>query len=109
MKHPREYFSKLQPKAIPGLPVLALSFNNREELRCLITDYVLHHMEAETRNMNANRFKSKKVKYPSFPLKVNINNEEREIALDFAVILKKYIEFEKKNIYRDERIEPLVV
>ena len=31
------------------------------------------------------------------------------MALDFATILRKYIEFEKKNIYRDERIEPLVV
>ena len=42
-------------------------------------------------------------------MKLNINNEEKEISFDFVMILGKYIEFEKKNIYRKDSIEPLVV
>lgn len=42
-------------------------------------------------------------------MKVNINKEEREVSFDFVTILAKYIQFEKKNIYKKDRIEPLVV
>ena len=84
-------------------------FNNKEELRCLIPDFVLHNIEAEGRTPYHKPFKANRVKYPCFPLKVNVNHEEREIGFQFSTILCKYLEFEKKNTYREERIEPLVV
>lgn len=77
MKYSREHFAKLQPKQISKLPIVALNYSNKEELRCLITDYVLHNIEAEGRAYHHNKFKAKRIKYPSFPLKVNINNEEK--------------------------------
>lgn len=74
MKYSRECLSKLQPKQISRLPVLAINFDNKEELRCLITDYVLHNIESEGRNSYNKKFKAKRIKYPSFDLKVNVNN-----------------------------------
>ena len=108
MKNSREHFAKLRPlKQLCRLPIVRIDVNNKEELRCLITDYVLHRFE--TNGSGLKKFKSKRIKYPSFVLRVNVNGVEREIAFGFSDILNKYLAFEKKNIYRDERIEPLVV
>lgn len=89
--------------------MLKFSFSNKEDLRSIITDYVLHHIEEESRGIPSRRFKSKHIKYPNINLKVNINKEEKEISIEFVNFLSKYIEIEKKNIYRQGTIEPLVV
>lgn len=44
MKNPKENFPLRRPKQIYEVPILTFSFNNKEDLRDLITDYVLHHI-----------------------------------------------------------------
>lgn len=77
MKSPKETFSQLRTKQINDLPILTFSFNNKEDLRSIITDYVLHHIEEESRGLPLRRFKSKLIKYPNINLKVNVNKEEK--------------------------------
>lgn len=99
----------LKPRQISSIPVLKFSFSNKEDLRDIIIDYVLHNIESENKSIPSKRYKSKRIKYPNITMKLNINKEEKEVSFDFVMILAKYIEFEKKNIYRKDCIEPLVV
>lgn len=73
MKNERENFLFRKPKQIYDIPILTFSMNNKEDLRDIITDYVLHHGEEQRKAISSKKYKSKFIKYPTISLKVNIN------------------------------------
>ncbi len=88
--------------------------DSKENLRDIITDYVLNRMvckNKQTATQHKSLFKEKrnKNKYIQIKAKVNINGEEKEFSFDFQTILENYLEIDERNIYKHLNIEPLIV
>ena len=63
------------------IPIPTVHLGSKEDLRDLITDYILRNIEDEAKVTKRKKVKKQNIQYPTIPLKINVNGED--INLNF--------------------------
>jgi hypothetical protein len=72
----KQSFIKHKPKGIKMIPIPPIQIDRKEDLRDLITDYIVRNMEEETKTIKRKKVRKQNVHYPTIPLKINVNGED---------------------------------
>lgn len=80
-KNFKQSFMRNKPKGIKGIPIPTVHLGSKEDLRDLITDYILRNIEEDSKGTGKKKIKRQIVQYPTIPLKINVNGED--VVLNF--------------------------